>query len=83
MNFAATFTAAFNVINRDNWVSLVDLRKAMKHITRTEFDRGLHELRCQGLYDLSAAEGRHGITDLERMSAIREGESLLLYCHRV
>ncbi len=82
MNFTATFTAAFDILNRDNFVSLVDLRRAMPHVSRDDFDRGLYDLRCWGLYDLSAAEGRNGITDAERDAAVREGDSLLLHCHR-
>ncbi len=82
MNFSTTFNAAFAVLNKNNFVSLVDLRKAMPHVTRADFDRGLYELRLSGLYDLSAAEGRFGLTAEERNAGISDGDCLLLFCHK-
>jgi hypothetical protein len=84
-DFASRFNEAFTRLDRDrdgnNLVSLVALREAVG-VDRTTFDAGLADLRRQGLYGLSAAEGRHGITPEEHDAGVVEDGSLLLFVSR-
>jgi hypothetical protein len=84
-DFAPAFQAAFAQLDRQagahNFVSLVELRRALPY-PRPVFDAGLHQLRREGRYSLSAAEGRHGLSDAEREAAIPEDGALLLYASR-
>jgi hypothetical protein len=84
LDFAKAFDQAFNELNHKNghnFVSLVELRKALPVVPAT-FDAELRKLRIAGRYTLSAAEGRHGITPEERAGGIEEHGSLLLYVSR-
>jgi hypothetical protein len=84
-DFAAPFVTAFDRLDRaaggHNFVSLVALRPAIP-APRAAFDAGLHELRRNGQFTLSAAEGRHGVTAEEQEAGIREDGTLLLYVSR-
>jgi hypothetical protein len=84
-DFADVFFQAFDSLDRQtgsrNFVSLVDLRTAIPG-ERDAFDRELQRLRRDGLVSLSAAEGRHGISDDERAAAIYEEGSCLLFVSR-
>jgi hypothetical protein len=62
-------------------VSLVELRRALP-VDRDTFDRGLQELRRAGRFGLSAAEGRHGLSQEEREAAIQEHGAVLLFVAR-
>lgn len=84
-HFAQDFDRVFDALDRragaHNFVSLVDLRAALP-VGRETFDRALHQLRMEGRYGLSAAEGRHGVTPEESAAAITEDGTLLLYVSR-
>jgi hypothetical protein len=83
--FGQQFDEAFARLDRErgghNLVSLVALRQAIA-VDRAAFDAGLRELRRQGRYSLSAAEGRHGISPEERDAGVFEDGSLLLFASR-
>ena len=85
VDFGSAFDEAFNRLDRakgsHNFVSLVDLRQAVP-ADRAAFDSGLHRLRVAGRYTLSAAEGRHGISQEERDAGILEDGTLLLHVSR-
>ena len=85
VDFAHCFEEAFVRLDRErgghNHVSLVDLRRAVP-VERGAFDAGLQQLRRAGRYSLSAAEGRHGISEDERTAGIVEDGSLLLFVSR-
>ncbi len=84
-DFSTIFWQAFDRLNQEtgshNFVSLVDLRKAVS-CSVPEFDAGVQKLRQEGLLTLSAIEGRHGISQEERRAAIQEEGSLLLFVSR-
>ncbi len=84
-NFGQRFDEAFARLDRErgghNLVSLVALRQAIA-VDRTVFDAGLRDLRRQGRYSLSSAEGRHGISPEERAAGVIEDGSLLLFASR-
>ena len=84
-DFAAAFDAAFNQIDRrsgaHNFVSLVDMRKALP-LPPADFNAELRKLRVAGRYTLAAAEGRHGVTAEDQTAGIVEDGSLLLYVSR-
>jgi hypothetical protein len=84
-SFAEAFAAVFERLDRQqgghNFVSLVELRRALP-VPRAAFDAGLEQLRRQGRYALSAAEGRAGITPEERQAGIPEEGTLLLFASR-
>ncbi len=84
-DFATAFEQAFAQLDRQgggyNFVSLVDLRRALP-LDRASFDAQLRRLREAGRYALSAAEGRHGLSDDERAAAIMEDGTLLLFVSR-
>jgi hypothetical protein len=84
-DFAQRFENAFTRLDNDrgaaNFVSLVELRRALP-VKRAIFDAGLEELRRTGRYTLTGAEGRHGVSDEEREAAVREDGALLLYVSR-
>lgn len=85
IDFSTRFEEAFARLDRErgghNHVSLVDLRRAVP-VERAVFDAGLHLLRHAGRYTLSAAEGRHGLSDEERDAALYEDGNLLLFVSR-
>jgi hypothetical protein len=85
-DFAAAFDAAFRELDAQrrcaNFVSLVDLRRALAAFDRISFDAGLQRLRQTGQYGLSAAEGRHGISAQEQAAGIPEDGALLLFVSR-
>ncbi|MHB1422751.1 MAG: hypothetical protein ACYC3I_06050 [Gemmataceae bacterium] len=85
LDFAALFDEAFARLDRrrggHNHVNLVELRQAVP-MERALFDAGLQQLRRDGRYSLSAAEGRHGLDAAERDAAIHEDGSLLLFVSR-
>jgi hypothetical protein len=84
-DFGSVFDAVFGQLDRQagshNFVRLVELRQALP-VPREAFDAGLQQLRRQGHYVLSAAEGRQGITPEERAAGIAEEGSLLLFVSR-
>jgi hypothetical protein len=84
-DFGRHFDEAFRRLDRDkgshNFVSLVPLRQAVS-VPRESFDAGLRQLRQAGLYTLSAAEGRDGLSPEEREAGIPEDGALLLYVSR-
>lgn len=65
-----------------NFVSLVDLRKELPHISREDFDRHLYQLRRSGLYTTTGAEGRDGLKPEERDAGIVEDGILQLFLSR-
>jgi hypothetical protein len=85
-DFAAAFEAAFGRLDRQegshNFVSLVDLRRALDAWPREAFDRGLRGLRVDGRFDLAGAENLGGLRAEEREAGILEAGSLLLYVSR-
>jgi phage gp29-like protein len=64
---------------QQNFINLRDLRRALPHLSREQFDAALQQLRREGRLSLSAAEGRHGISEEERAAGIPEEKSLLLH----
>ncbi len=84
-DFEQQFDAAFNRLDRatgaHNFVSLLDLRRALP-LDRPAFDAGLNRLRFAQRYVVSAAEGRHGLSPEERDAGITEDGALLLYVSR-
>ena len=84
-DFAAAFTAAFERLDHQvggqNFVSLVELRRALP-VPRAVFDAELFKLRQSGSFSVSAAEGRHGISPEEREAGIHEEGALLLFVSR-
>jgi hypothetical protein len=84
-DFRAAFEGAFARLDREggghNFVSLIALRQAVP-VARADFDRELRRLRQAGVYTLSAAEGRDGISAEERAAGITEEGSLLLFVSR-
>jgi hypothetical protein len=84
-DFATAFDEAFARLDRQagsyNFVSLVDLRQALP-FDRAMFDAELKRLRGAGRYTLSAAEGRHGITEEQSAASITEEGTLLLFVSR-
>jgi hypothetical protein len=86
-DFARDFEAAFHKINRQNrdtnFVRAVDMRNAMPHLSKEEFDAGLRRLRIDDHFTMNSHEGRHGpLTDEEKAAGIREAGSLLTYISR-
>ena len=82
---AADFDSAFDRLDRQkgshNLVNLLELRRAVP-MDHAAFDAGLQQLRRDGRYTLSAAEGRHGVTPEERAAGIVEEGALLLFVSR-
>ncbi len=80
------FTDAFEALDRQagdhNFVSLVDLRKALPECPRDSFDKLLRWLRREQRYTLSSAQSKHGITAEEREAGIEEAGSFLLHVSR-
>ncbi|MCR4412994.1 MAG: hypothetical protein NUV77_11295 [Thermoguttaceae bacterium] len=85
-DFASRFDAAFARIDRQrgshNFVSLVELRRALADVARADFDQGMRDLRMAGRYELSGAESLGGLRPEEREAAILEAGNLLLYVSR-
>ena len=77
----AAVLGAFKKLNKgNNFVDLADLRDELAKQglnTRQVQDAAIHDLRKQGKLSLSSYEGREGITDRQRDSAIREQGTLL------
>jgi hypothetical protein len=85
-DFARQFDEAFRRLEQHartaNYVSLLQLRKALAAYDRPTFDAELRKLRGIRRYTLSAAEGRQGITPEEQEAGIVEDGALLLYVSR-
>jgi hypothetical protein len=85
IDFAAAFDEAFERLDRQagqhNLVSLAALRDAVP-VDRAVFDRELQQLRLAGRYGLSAADGRQRISPEDRLAAIQEEGSCLLFVSR-
>ncbi len=86
VDFSGEFDHAFEKLNRQggsiNFVSLVDLRRALAAIPRPVFDAELRQLWSEGRYSLRAAEGRFGISPEEREAGFWQEGALLLYVSR-
>lgn len=86
VDFAQLFDDAFEKLNRRegsaNFVSLVDLRKALAAVPRQVFDAELWQLWSTGRYSLRAAEGRFGISPEEREAGFHQEGNLLLFVSR-
>jgi hypothetical protein len=84
-DFPRDFEEAYGRLDRqgggNDFVSLVDLRRELPY-DRETFDSELRKLRRAGLFTLSTAEGRHGLTPEEQTAAIREEGTLLLSVSR-
>jgi len=82
-DFPKAFDDAFEKLNRQegslNFVSLVDLRRALAAFPRSAFDVELKKLWSQGRYSLRAAEGRFGIRPEEREAGFLQEGALLLF----
>jgi hypothetical protein len=85
LDFGRLFDEAFTRLDRGrgghNLVSLVFLRRELC-LPRETFDAGLRQLRQAAHYGLSAAEGRHGVSDEEREAGVVEDGTLLLFVSR-
>jgi hypothetical protein len=85
LTFSQAFDEAFGRLDRaaggHNFVSLAEIRPALG-VERDAFDAGLRDLRRTGRYTLSAAEGRHGLGEAERVAGVIEDGTLLLYVSR-
>lgn len=85
IDFVRHFDEAFQRLDRaagsHNFVSLVDLRRAMP-VGRQVFDDELRRLRLAGRYTLTVAEGRHGLSPAEQEAGILEHGNLLLFVAR-
>lgn len=85
-DFAVAFEEAYTRLDREkggsDFVSLVELRRALPSYDREMFDSELRKLRRAGLYTLSTAEGRHGLTPEEQEAGIREEGTLMLSVSR-
>jgi hypothetical protein len=67
----------------DNFVNLLDLRRALPAVDRAAFEAGLRQLRAAGVYSLRLADGRFGISPEERDAGIPTPDgALLLYVSR-
>lgn len=86
-HFADEFRTAFESLDRrngsTNFVKIADLRQALSHFSRDEFDAGLRALRMDGTFSLDSHEGLHGsLSEDEREAGVREAGSLLVYASR-
>jgi hypothetical protein len=85
-DFSREFDIAFENLNRRegsiNFVSLVDLRRALESYPRAIFDHELRNLWSQGQYSLRAAEGRFGVSPEEREAGFLQEGALLLFVSR-
>ncbi len=87
LDFAGAFREAFESIDRrngsTNFVKIAELREALPHYSRDEFDAGLRELRMSGVFSLDSHEGLHGsLSHDEREAGVREAGSVLVYASR-
>jgi hypothetical protein len=85
LDFGTHFAQVFDQLDRQgggyNFVSLVDLRKALP-LERSQFDSELQKLRQGGVFTLSGAEGRQGLSAEEQEAGIPETGTLLLFVSR-
>jgi hypothetical protein len=85
-DFPEQFGIAFEKLNRQegsvNFVSLVELRRALAAFPRPVFDAELRKLWSEGRYSLRAAEGRFGISPEERDAGFLQEGTLLLFVSR-
>lgn len=85
-NFATDFDAAFDKLRRTrefNQIELSELRKEMRHLSREEFDAGLHALRRADRYELGTSDGRHRqLTPEEIAGGIEERGRQYIYVSR-
>jgi hypothetical protein len=84
--FPRAFDEAFARLYRqggsNNFVSLLQLRRALAEVDREAFDAGLRRLRLAGGYSLRAVEGWSEVSPEERQAGIPEEGSLLLFVTR-
>ena len=75
-HFAAKFEDAFRRLDGEkgsyNFVSLLDLRRALSDYSREQFDRGLKLLRQARRYRINVGEGRSGVSPEQQEAAIIE-----------
>ncbi len=73
------FAATDERLGGDNYVPLLELRKALPEVGRTEFDEALADLRRQRRLSLDASDGRHQRIDPEQLAAgiLEEGQTLV------
>jgi hypothetical protein len=80
--FEEAFDAAYDQLEQrpgsENYVSLVELRKALPAVDRKTFDAKLLELQAAELYYLRQADGRFGFSPEEREAGIRTDDGALL-----
>lgn len=85
-DFATDFDAAFDKLRRGrefNQIELSLLRKEMPHLSREEFDAGLHALRRADRYELGTSDGRHRqLTPEEIAGGIEERGRQYIYVSR-
>jgi hypothetical protein len=86
-DFRSAFDEAFDRLQRrpgaEDFVSLLDLRRALPAFDRAAFDAGLGRLRAAGAYSLRLADGRFGISPEERDAGVPTPDgALLLYVSR-
>lgn len=87
-DFAAEFETAFARLDREggshNFVKIADLRRALPEFDRTEFDRGVWQLRKQRKFTANSSDGNYEqLAPEDRSAGIREGDSLLIYISRL
>lgn len=81
--FEATFERLDAANGGDNWVSLLDVRRAMPEYGRAEFDAALANLRRDRVFGLESVDGRHRLPSPEEIeAAIHEMGRTLLFVKR-
>ncbi len=85
--FGHAFAEAFDCLQgragAENYVNLLDLRRALPAFDRAAFDAGLQRLRQAGVFRLRLADGRFGISPEEREAGIpTEDGALWLFVSR-
>lgn len=88
---AKTLSDAFDTLqNRHNLVLLHDLRQALPHLSRTEFDSQLRELRINKTFTLNSEQGPQrtgnslsaGLSQAQRDAGISEAGSKFVFVSR-
>lgn len=88
---AKTLSDAFDTLqNRHNLVLLHDLRQALPHLSRTEFDSQLRELRVNKTFTLNSEQGPQrtgnslsaGLSQAQRDAGINEAGSKFVFISR-
>lgn len=79
----AAFESLRDLGGKDFYVSLYDLRGALRDVSRQDFDAALNQLRRDWVLTLNPAEGRHETVPQEILDAgIMEQSRLLVYAAR-